>query len=484
MSSPIIPGFHPDPSICRVDDRYFLATSSFEYMPGVPLFTSRDLIGWEQVGNALDRPSQFSSRAGIAGASGGIYAPTLRHHDGLFWLITTDIHRVGDGHLIVHAERIEGPWSEPVFTAGLLGIDPDLVWDENGACHLTWSDVVNGGIALARIDPFTGEVLSAATTLWHGTGGAHAEGPHLYARNDWWYLLVAEGGTAAGHMVTVARSRAIDGPYLSNPANPILTHRSTSDAVQSTGHADLVECADGSWALVHLGTRPRGSFPTWHTNGRETFLAGIDWVDDWPVVVEDRFEVASQPAAFTDHFDTEALHPRWISVGTDPKEFARPLRGGGLTLDAGRAAADRDALRLLASRVGDLSWRVAVEGSGDIAVSVRIDDAHQAVVERIGSTVQARVVIGPIEQILARATDVPASAALTIEARPVQAQPGERRGPDCLVLGYGDADTSTLATIDGRYLSTEVAGGFTGRVVGVEALGAPAVISRFAYSGS
>ena len=483
MNSPAIPGFHPDPSICRVGDQYFLATSSFEYMPGVPLFTSRDLIEWEQVGHALDRPSQFTSRPGIAGASGGIYAPTLRHHDGLFWLITTDIHRVRDGHLIVHAERIEGPWSDPVFTTGLLGIDPDLVWDESGACYLAWSDVVNGGIALAGIDPFTGEVLSAATTLWHGTGGAHAEGPHLYSRGGWWYLLVAEGGTAAGHMVTVARSRAIGGPYESNPSNPILSHRSTSDPVQSTGHADLVECPDGTWALVHLGTRPRGSFPKWHTNGRETFLAGVDWVDDWPVVVEDRFAVTDRPDSFIDCFDAETLHPRWISIGTDPRDFARPGQGG-LALDAGRAAADRDALRLLASRVGALTWRVAVEGSGDFALSVRIDDAHQAIVERVGSTVQARVVIGPVDQVLARVTRIPASAPLTIEARPVAAQPGERQGPDCLILGAGDGTASALATIDGRYLSTEVAGGFTGRVVGVEALGAPAVISRFTYSGA
>jgi xylan 1,4-beta-xylosidase len=482
VNSPIISGFHPDPSICRVGDQFYLATSSFEYMPGVPLFTSKDLMDWKQVGNALDHASQLTTVAGITGASGGIYAPTLRHHAGLFWLVTTNLHKLRDGHLIVHAETIDGPWSEPVYTTGLLGIDPDLVWDDQGDCHLTWSDVVNGGIATAQIDPLSGKVLSEATTLWHGTGGAHAEGPHLYKRNGWWYLLVAEGGTAAGHMVTTARSRSLLGPFESNPSNPILTHRSTSHPVQATGHADLVECADGTWAMVHLGTRPRGSFPKWHTNGRETFLVGIDWVDDWPVVSEDRFEIRDQPSSFNDSFDAENLHPRWVSVGADPQSFARPTPDG-LSLAAGRSAHDRDAVHLLAARAEDLSWRVTVEGIGDLALSVRIDDAHQAIVERIGTTVHARIVIGPVDQIVGLAKGIPTSAALTIEARPVPARPGERQGPDLLVLGYEADVPSSLATIDGRYTSTEVAGGFTGRVIGVEALGAPATISRFTYTG-
>jgi xylan 1,4-beta-xylosidase len=483
MTSPVIPGFHPDPSVCRVDDRFFLANSSFEYLPGVPLFTSRDLVEWEQVGNALDGAAQPSIPAGLAGASSGIYAPTLRHHGGLFWLVTTNIHLVRDGHLIVHAENIEGPWSEPVYTKGLFGIDPDLVWDAEGNCHLAWSDVVNGGISVARVDPFSGKILSDPQNIWHGTGGAHPEGPHLYSRNGWWYLLAAEGGTAAGHMVTIARSRAIDGPYESNPSNPILTHRSTTDPVQSTGHADLVDCGDGEWAMVHLGTRPRGSFPKWHTNGRETFLAGVDWVDDWPVVVEDRYSPTRRSTSFSDRFETDSLHPRWIGPGSNPKTYTRPAPGG-LELAAGRAADSQEAVRLLATRVHDVSWRAVIAGSGDIALSVRIDDAHQAIVERVGATIRARVIIGPVEQVLAIATDASPSASLTIEARPVDARRGERQGPDCLVLGYESGTAFSLVTIDGRYISTEIAGGFTGRVLGVEALGAPAVLHNFTYSGA
>ncbi|SDS81875.1 glycoside hydrolase family 43 protein [Microterricola viridarii] len=480
---PIISGYHPDPSICRVGDDFFLVNSTFEYFPGVPVFTSRDLLNWEQIGNVLDRTSQLSVRAGIAGASGGIYAPTIRHHDGLFWMTTTNIHEVVQGHLIVHAERPSGPWSEPVYVANAIGIDPDLAWGDDGVCRLSWSDVVRGGISQIEIDPISGEVLSAPKEIWRGTGGAHAEGPHLFERNGWWYLLAAEGGTGAGHMVTVARSRTIDGDFESSAENPLLTHRSTSLPVQATGHADIVELADGSWAMVHLGTRSRGTFPRWHTNGRETFLVGIDWVDDWPVVDEERFEVSAHPRVFTEKFVTTELHPRWIAPGTAPAVFAFP-GDGGLLLRAGRTPQARDAEHLLAVRATELSWDVDVEADGDLALVVRIDDAHQAIVERIGDTISARVVIGPLDQIIGSRGSAPMSATLAVRAVPFGGQRGERQGPDRILLGYEDGGFVEIAAVDGRYLSTEVAGGFTGRVIGVEALGADARVTRFSYSGS
>ncbi|KQP56864.1 glycoside hydrolase family 43 protein [Agreia sp. Leaf283] len=483
MSVLIIPGFHPDPTICRVGERYYLATSSFEYFPGVPLYTSIDLVEWKLVGNVLNRPSQLQTRSGIDGASGGIYAPTLRHHGGLFWLVTTNIHDVARGHVIVHAESPEGPWSEPVHVPGLIGIDPDLHWDDDGVCRLTWSDVIRGGISQAVIDPLQGTVLSESYGIWNGTGGAHAEGPHIHSRNGWFYLLAAEGGTGAGHMVTVARSRAVDGPYESHPANPILTHRSSSSPVQSTGHADLVELSNGDWALVHLGTQPRGSFPRWHTNGRETFLAGIDWMDDWPVVVEDRFTPADDSLGFVDTFTTEALHPRWVSPGANPVEFAIP-GPEGLALAAGRSGDASAAERMLATRIEHLEWTVSAEGSGDFALSVRIDDEHQAIVERVGGEARAKVVIGPLTQVVASFEGVPPSARLVIRSVPFDGPLGERKGPDRIVLAYTDDQEHHLFALDGRYLSTEVAGGFTGRMAGVEALGNDATITRFEYTTS
>lgn len=477
---PIIPGYHPDPSICRVGDDYYLANSSFEYSPGVPVFHSRDLISWTQIGNVLDDPAHLDVRTGLDGASGGIYAPTLRHHDGLFWMITTNIHEVGRGHILVHAADPAGPWSEPVYVAGLIGIDPDIAWDDDGTCVVSWSDVMRGGISQAAIDPLTGAVLSEPRPLWAGTGGAHAEGPHLIRRGAWWYLLVAEGGTGPGHMVTVARSRSISGPFEPAPSNPILTHRSTSAEVQSTGHSDLVELSDGSWALVFLATRPRGTFPRWHTNGRETFVAGVDWVDDWPVIDEDRYEVPAASAGFVDEFAAAAVHPRWIAPGIAPSSFARTGENG-LHIDRGRDTSVATAERLLAVRVEHELWQARLQATGDVAFSVRIDDAHQALVERIGTQVRARVVIGPLDQVVST-TEAAADAVLEIRATEFEAERGARRGPDLLRVGFDPGEGFVeLAVLDGRYLSTEVAGGFTGRVIGIEALGEDVVVHRVTY---
>jgi hypothetical protein len=480
--NPIIPGFHPDPSICRVGDDYYLVTSSFEYFPGVPIFHSRDLVEWEQIGNVLDRPGQLNVSSGREGASAGIYAPTIRHHDGDFWVVTTNRGDVMKGHLIVRASDPAGDWSDPVHTSGAIGIDPDLTWDEEGTCYLTWS--IPQGIAQTTVDPSTGKVLSEPRVIWGGTGMAHTEAPHLIRHGAYWYLLVAEGGTGPGHGVCVARSDSPSGPWEPHPANPILSHRSTVHPVQNAGHADFVELPDGSWALVYLGVRPRGSFPESHVNGRETFLAGVDWVDDWPVIVEDRYSVPEAPTAFTDDFEAPVLHPRWIAPGTDPRSFAVPTPGDGLRLLPGRSPAARDAERLLAVRARDASWTVsATLPQGDAALVVRIDDAHWAAVERRGGTLSARAVIGPLDQILATADDIAADHPLALRAVAHTEQYSFAKGPDEIHLGYlADGRFQALTTIDGRYFSTEVAGGFTGRVIGVEALGAETLLTRFTYA--
>ncbi|SDH60568.1 Glycosyl hydrolases family 43 [Leifsonia sp. 98AMF] len=478
-ANPILPGFHPDPTICRVEGDYFLATSSFEYFPGVPIHHSTDLVHWEQIGNVLDRPSQLVVTRGEQGASRGIYAPTLRHHDGVFWLVTTNLDEIQRGHLIVHTTDPAGPWSDPVYTQGTIGIDPDLAWDDDGACFLTWKDPLADGIAQVRVDPLTGELLSEHRILTTGTGLAHPEGPHLIRRGEWWYLVTAEGGTHTGHVVSVARSRSIEGPFEQHPG-PLLTHRSTSDPVQATGHADMFQLADGSWAMVHLGVRQRGSFPRWHVNGRETFLVGIDWIDDWPVVREDRFEVADREASFEDTFDSATLGPRWIAPGIDPHRFAG-LDAAGLTLQPGRAPEETEAVHLVGVRATDAEWQASVAARGDLALVVRIDDAHWVGVQRVGGVLAARAVIGPLQQELESA-EVSAEVRLAVRTVLPQTHYGERSGPDRIELGYVADGFHPLASIDGRYVSTEVAGGFTGRIIGIEALGAnEAVVTSFRY---
>ncbi|MGN6426462.1 MAG: family 43 glycosylhydrolase [Leifsonia sp.] len=477
--TPILGGFHPDPTICRVGDEYFLATSTFEYLPGVPVYRSTDLLRWEHVGNVLERESQVNVRRGMAGASRGVYAPTLRHHAGVFWLVTTNVDDIQRGHLIVNSTDPAGPWSEPVHVSGTIGIDPDLAWDEDGACFLTWKDAAAERIAQARVDPWSGELLEEPRTLTTGTGLAHPEGPHLIRRGDWWYLLTAEGGTHTGHVVNVARSRGIAGPFEPHPGGPILTHRSTTHPVQAAGHADIVQRPDGTWALVHLGIRQGGSFPRWHVNGRESFIAGVDWIDDWPVVDEDRFEVAGTANGFVDVFEGDALHPRWIAPGAVPASFARP-GADGLVLGAGRAADAREAVNLLAVRARDREWTAGVDTDGDIALVVRIDDAHWAGVQLVGRMLTVRGVVGPLDQVFASAK-LPDGARPAIRVVVSDAEYGVSSGPDTIELGYLERDFTSLFALDGRYVSTEVAGGFTGRVIGIEAIGGGAVVRSFSY---
>lgn len=479
MTVPIVAGFHPDPSICRVGDTYYLANSSFEYVPGVPIRRSTDLVSWELVGHALTRPGQLPPGDGAANT--GIYAPTLRHHEGRFHLVTTNILEADRGHLIVTAEDPAGPWSDPVHVRGTAGIDPDLCWDDAGVCHLTWASFspALSGIASVPIDPATGAMLGEPRLLWNGTGLAAPEGPHLYRVGGWWYLLLAEGGTERGHAVTVARARTLEGPFEPAPANPILSHRSTTHPVQNTGHADLVECADGSWAMVYLGVRPRGKTPQFHVNGRETFLAGVDWVDGWPVVAEDRFPVEPADHSFTDGFATAGLHPRWVAPGAGPETFTRWAGPGELVLDQGRP---------LLTRALDEHWTAVARldvSRGTARFLARIDDRHWYGLTADGSAVTATLVIGPARHTV---TTVAAGSPVSLRIRalrPAVSGPfREAAEPDLVELSVlgDDGRAEVLGSFGGRYLSTEVAAGFTGRMVGVEAVGGTVTLHEFRYS--
>ena len=259
--NPVIPGYHPDPSVCRVGDTFYLVNSSFQYFPGVPIFQSKDMVHWQQIGNVLDRESQIP----LKGASSwlGIYAPTIRYHEGTYYMITTNVGN--GGNFIVTATDPRGPWSEPVWLKQ-QGIDPSLYF-ENGKCYM----VSNPGDAiwLCEINPKTGEQLTESKQLWQGDGGRYPEGPHIYKKDGYYYLLISEGGTELAHRLTIARSRNIEGPYESNPNNPILTNCSRlgqSKQIQGTGHGDLVQAGDGNWWMVF-----------WHTATMAVLI--ITWVE-------------------------------------------------------------------------------------------------------------------------------------------------------------------------------------------------------------
>lgn len=276
--NPVIPGFHPDPSVCRVGDDFYVVNSSFQYFPGVPIYHSRDLINWELIGNVLDRESQLPLKDATSWL--GIYAPTIRYNDGTYYMITTNVSH--GGNFMVTAKDPRGPWSEPIWLKQ-QGIDPSLYF-ENGKCYM----VSNPGdcIHLCEIDPVTGEQLTESTPLWQGEGGRFPEGPHIYKKDGYYYLLISEGGTELAHHLTIARSRNIDGPYESNPDNPILTNccrLMQTKQIQGTGHGDFVQAPDGSWWVVFLAYRNFGG--NYHHLGRETYLAPMKWEEnEWPVV--------------------------------------------------------------------------------------------------------------------------------------------------------------------------------------------------------
>ena len=283
-ANPVIPGFYPDPSVCRVGDDYYLVNSSFEYFPGVPIFHSKDLINWKQIGHCLTRESQLPLNE--VTPSNGIYAPTLRYHNGIFYMVTTlMISRDKNVNFYVTATDPAGPWSDPIHV-DQSGIDPSLFWDEDGKVYFQ-SNRSNSfadprAIYQSEIDIKTGERLSDIKMLWEGSGGKYVEAPHVYKKDGYFYLMTAEGGTFYNHQVAISRSKNIWGPYESCPHNPILCSRESYDVIQGTGHGDLIQAHDDSWWMVFLCIRP--TVGNCNVLGRETALAPVEWVEGWPVV--------------------------------------------------------------------------------------------------------------------------------------------------------------------------------------------------------
>ena len=285
--NPLIPGFNPDPSVVLADGVYYPVTSTFEYLPGIPVYRSTDLVTWTHIGNVATRPEQPAVDEVATG--GGVWAPTIRHRDGVFYVIVT-IAMTPRGCVVFTATDPAGQWSDGVTIDGVGGIDPDLAWDEDGTAYVTFSGLhISGeqvgqhlGIQQVRVDLAAGKALEAPRSLWSGTGLKFPEAPHLYHRGDSWYLVIAEGGTERGHGVSVARGPSPEGPFEGHPANPVLSARSTSRPIQNTGHADLVATPDGGTALVLLGVRPLGLAQSFSPLGRETFITPVSWAGGWP----------------------------------------------------------------------------------------------------------------------------------------------------------------------------------------------------------
>ena len=306
--NPIISGAHPDPSICRVGDDYYIVNSSFEYFPGLPIHHSKDLVNWELIGYGLHREDQCNGEMNLVDvqSDGGIHAPTIRYHKGTFYIITTNVYNSGDGspglmrNFIITAKNPSGPWSKPHIIEGAPGIDPDIFFDDNGKVYFTGThspgDMNSNGIGeiwIQELDIKKWKLVGKRHTVWDGIFGCCTEGPHIYKEHGLYYLLVAEGGTGKNHAVMIAASENILGPYEENQRNPILTtrHLSNNYFVNSTGHADMIELEDGRWYMVSLGKR--NDLDGDANMGRETYLMPMQWestIVKWQQVSEDRWE--------------------------------------------------------------------------------------------------------------------------------------------------------------------------------------------------
>ena len=349
FKNPILAGGYPDPSICKVGDTFYLVNSSFEYFPGLPIHKSTDLINWELIGYGLHRESQASSTVNLVDvqSNGGIHAPTIRYNKGVYYIISTNVYydvkknKTDMVNFIITANNPAGPWSDPIHIEGAPGIDPDLFFDDNGRVWYVGNQAPEnpsfdgeGEIWLQELDLNDYSLIGERHLLWRGAcGGVWAEGPHMYKKDGKYYLIIAEGGTSFNHAVMVAMSENIEGPYISNPRNPILTsrHLSYDNWVNSTGHGDIVELDDGRYYMVILGIRNeinRGS-----NMGRETFIAPLSWErepfewkenkDLWPVVspisgkVEKENEVIFTNSTqinsynFRDDFNSKTLGLKW-----------------------------------------------------------------------------------------------------------------------------------------------------------------------------
>ncbi len=369
VKNPILPGFYPDPSICRVGNDYYLVNSSFSFFPGIPIFQSTDLTHWKQIGHVLDRPSQLNLTD--EWISAGLYAPSIRYHEGVFYMITTLMGGKG-GNFYVTAKNPAGPWSEPNWLKEIDGIDPSFFFDMDGTAYL----VNNGSVAdgkpmynghrslwLQKFDLAAKKPIGKRVEIVNGGTDITKkpiwiEGPHIFNKNGYYYLLCAEGGTGLEHSQVIFRSRNIWGPYEVFKDNPILTQRDLPadriDPVTCTGHADFVQTPDGEWVAVYLGCQPyEGEF---FNTGRQTFIQNVDWSGEWPIILEKgkavpynvslplkadegKISFREHSSGWKDDFNEPELRMEWNFIRT-PKEKWYNINNGSLIINASPISID------------------------------------------------------------------------------------------------------------------------------------------------
>ena len=474
FKNPVIPGFFSDPSVCRVGEDYYLVNSTFEYFPGVPVFHSRDLVNWELIGYCISRPAQLPEGLNI-------FATTIRYHDNTFYMITTNVTNQG-GNFYVTATNPAGPWSDPVYTDA-TGIDPDIFFDDNGKSY-----VISSSFILHEIDLKTGKFLSDGRKVWNGTGGRYAEGPHIYKKDGFYYLMAAEGGTEEAHSETIARSKDIWGPYNPNPANPILTHVNAAgqgNPIQGVGHADIINAHDGSWWIVFHGYRSVGG-GVQHILGRETCLAPVSWpVNGWPVVngngtVSIDMTCPTLPLkpfeakAGRDEFDSDKLGLEWNYLKYPvPEYYSLSARKGFLRLTGSdQTFENHKSATFVGRRLQDLNFMASAQvefNPGKVNEEAGIillnNGAHFDLL--IKQSKGKRVLVCRLRF----GSVIHESEEITLKPGPVKLAVKGEHTSFTFEYSQGDEPYKEVQKVDSKFLSSETVGGFTGVYVGLYATG-------------
>ncbi len=473
--NPIVPGFYPDPSVCAANGKYYLVCSSFQYFPGVPLFESDDLVNWRQIGHVLTRPTQV--QLAHVPSSGGVFAPTIRFHDGRFYMVTTN--DTTHENFYVYTDDIYGEWSDPI-TIDQGGIDPSLLFDGGKAYFVSngADDQGVGGVTQCEIDIETGRKLSPSRCIWQGCGGRYLESPHVYHIGDWYYVMAAEGGTEYGHMVVIARGQTPWGPFTNCPYNPILTNRNKAPGViQGIGHGDLIQGKDGSWFILTLGFRQIHMWQAFHHLGREVFLTparfgGDGWLScgndgttgEWYDIPGDGQQVRKTEYTFrsTDYrIDWCALRkPDWNNY--DLKEDHIVLRGGEDTIND-MASPTFLGLR---QRAFDMELSVTVTndgGEGGVTVYSTENDHYDVFLRRTDAGCEAVLMlnIGNIRHEQACVPVADSSVQVIVRADSLNYR----------FYAVADDTETYLGCGQSKFLSNEVSSPFTGVVLGLFAQG-------------
>lgn len=481
--NPVVSGFYPDPSVCEHGGKYYLVCSSFQYFPGVPLFESGDLVNWKQIGYVLTRKSQVMLEK--INSSGGVFAPTIRCINGRFYMVTTNdtTHQ----NFYVYTDDIYGEWSEPVYV-DQGGIDPSL-FEEDGHVYFMSNGADDngvGGVVQCEIDIATGKKLSPSRCIWQGSGGRYLESPHLYKINGVYYLMAAEGGTEYGHMITCARADSVWGPFEGNPHNPVLTNRNKAPyIIQGIGHGDLICDKYGDWHVLSLGFRQEHIWRPYHHLGREVFLTPVKFGEDgWFTcgsdgTTDEYYEIKGdfeQTFVSEYTFENTDWHTEWCFMRHPHMEnyelFADKavLHGTDVTLD------DADSPTFTAMRQKEFLMDMACDvkisgGKGGLTVLITENEHYDIFLESGENGVNAVLMLN-IGGIKHRQNAVPIdgdSARLIIRADCFGYSFFVSRNGAETQLGYGGT----------KYLSSEVAEGFTGVMTGIFAIGGTAEFTNY-----